>query len=72
MLHNNALNMFQFLMVQLKDPTEYKHSITSVVSIPYGTIKSKTLANNRKGGRFVSIPYGTIKRNLALNQFQEC
>jgi len=31
---------FQFLMVQLKEPTLPKERVVSAISIPYGSIKS--------------------------------
>ena len=49
-------------MVRLKDRSRRTEPSTTVVSIPYGTIKSCTLCRKRKVSQ-VSIPYGTIKRN---------
>ena len=58
---DEADGMFQFLMVRLKAGRDICVRVKRVVSIPYGTIKSR-LVNGKPVYNRVSIPYGTIKR----------
>ena len=55
--------VFQFLIVQLKaDNGQYFAPPSSIVSIPYSTIKSIEDGKFKVEHILVSIPYSTIKR----------
>ena len=57
----SAVLLFQFLMVRLKECSIQLRRTNSLVSIPYGSIKS-SVAVNYSIFWVVSIPYGSIKR----------
>ena len=61
---------FQFHMVRLKESREIISDFDSIVSIPYGTIKSP---HPLRGLLFcfVSIPYGTIKSWMRTNELKD-
>ena len=54
--------LFQFHKVRLKDEVEKQSYSTNLVSIPQGTIKSRSSTSSTNNLSAVSIPQGTIKR----------
>jgi len=68
--------IFQFLMVRLKVIEFYRYICQNRISIPYGAIKSITVAETNSMFEVISIPYGAIKsysyflNYLFINRFQ--
>jgi len=60
-----AKNLFQFLMVRLKDKMDYIFcGRDTVISIPYGAIKRHPQFAVLSAFFYISIPYGAIKSIL--------
>ena len=59
---------FQFLMVQLKADLKPNFNKLTPISIPYGSIKRRTLRKKPKPKNAISIPYGSIKSYFDTGQ----
>jgi len=59
----NIIFRFQFLMVRLKVDIWYNKDAETLISIPYGAIKSQLNYHNFVA-KAISIPYGAIKRYI--------
>jgi len=57
-----AAFLFQFLLVRLKGAYIIKFKGKTIISIPFGAIKSSCFRNFHIFSRFISIPFGAIKR----------
>ena len=62
---SEPITQFQFLLVRLKDICCIKDSTVLQISIPSGTIKSRS-AHEVNAQSIISIPSGTIKSSLGI------